>query len=85
MPVAVVLCQKLLTTEGSFASPTAVPQVPWLYARAYSLRIVSSAFRQASRLSKRKVCLNRMGTENQKHPFHCFLLRKMSYASRASY
>ena len=35
----------LLTTEGSFASPTAVPQVPWLYARAYSLRIVSSAFR----------------------------------------
>ena len=50
MPVAVVLCPKLLTTEGSFASPTAVPKCPWLYARAYSLRIVSSAFRQVSRL-----------------------------------
>src|SRR6478752_2629500 len=54
MQVAVVLCPYLLTTEGSFDSPTAVPQVPWLYARAYSVRIVSSAFRQASRVSKRR-------------------------------
>jgi hypothetical protein len=52
--VAVVLCPNLLTTEGSFDSPTVVPQVPWLYARAYSVRIVSSAFKQESRVSKRR-------------------------------
>ena len=28
MQVAVVLCPNLLTTEGSFDSPTVVPQVP---------------------------------------------------------
>src|SRR6476646_4807910 len=54
MQVAVVLCPYLLTTEGSFDSPTVVPQVPWLYARAYSVRMVSSAFRQASRVSKKR-------------------------------
>src|SRR6476469_6676832 len=54
MQVAVVLCPYLLTTERSFDSPTASPHVPSLYARAYSVRIVSSAFRQASMLSKKR-------------------------------
>jgi hypothetical protein len=30
----VVLWPNPLTTEGSFDSPTVVPHVPWLYARA---------------------------------------------------
>jgi hypothetical protein len=70
----VVLCPNLLTTEGSFDSPKVVPQVSWLYARAYSVRIVSSALKAGFEGIEEKVCLNRMETENQnkEHPFHCF-------------